>query len=275
MGSIRNWPIEVSLLEDWRRINDPETRRTIQNRLNKRAHRCRQRARKAQARSAVPKLDPVSPPLNLAKLDGFPLYIVGPGATETPRTLRFLEAAMHAEFAKGSLRTELLLSLTRLNIVRALHANLGIIGYIPTEMHDDAVSVFCMAGTPDQDAAILPPALQPTALQRSIPHHPWLDLIPISQMRDNLIQAGDTFDDWQLCHDLCGHRSPDHHASKGKEETGVIVWKDPWDPSGWEVTPTFLQNWGWVVRDCWGLFASTNMWRAQRGEAPLFRLPPG
>lgn len=57
------------------------------------------------------------------------------------------------------------------------------------------------------------------------------------------------------------------------QDPGVLVWRDPWDPSGWEVTESFVRAWGWAVVGCWDLFHSTNKWRELRGEKPLFRIP--
>lgn len=192
----------------------------------------------------------------------------------TKRILEELETVLRVEYAKGSPRADLLLGLRQLNVVRALHANTDIIGYKDTDMHDDALSMFNgirplqppAQGYVHKSAGLLPPALQPTLKQYTVPHHPWLDLIPIPKMRDNLIQAGDSYDDLRLCHDMCGYRVP---------ATGIIVWKEPWDPSGWEVTEPFLTKWGWTVKDCWDLFQSTNHWRKRRGEKSLFRLPIG
>ncbi|PWY67131.1 hypothetical protein BO94DRAFT_479100 [Aspergillus sclerotioniger CBS 115572] len=189
-----------------------------------------------------------------------------------------LEAMIHLEFATGSPRADLLLPVTRLNILRALDTNLDVLGYRAIDMRDDDVlSMFstngprCAATQNRED--FLPPALQPTLIQRTIPHHPWLDLIPIPKMRDNLILVESVMDDTQLCYDMCGHRRSQagNGRNSGIGETGVIVWKDPWDPEGWEVTETFVQLWGWAMQDCWELFQSTNAWRKQRGERPLFR----
>jgi hypothetical protein len=121
----------------------------------------------------------------------------------------------------------------------------------------------------------LPVALRPTAIQLSTPHHPWLDLIPFPQLRDNLILLGESLDDTQLCFDMSGRGTaagvPDKRLGNAGGETGVIVWRDPWDPSGWEVTETFLRRWGWVLRDCTEVMRVTDSWRRARGEPGLFR----
>lgn len=107
--------------------------------------------------------------------------------------------------------------------------------------------------------------LQPSALQVTTLHHPWIDLLPVPEMRDNLFRRGmDSFDEDDLCHAMKGSL-PDHNP-------GVLVWRDPWDPNGWEVTESFIKDWGWVVVRCWDLLRSTNKWRAKRREA-AFRLP--
>ncbi|KAK9244395.1 hypothetical protein V1506DRAFT_476728, partial [Lipomyces tetrasporus] len=94
------------------------------------------------------------------------------------------------------------------------------------------------------------PSLHPTVLERTIPHHPWLDIFPIPTMRDNLVSAGDSFDDVQLSIAI----------------GGFIVCGAPWDPYGWEVMEGCVKNWDWVVKGCHEILESTNYWRAQRGE---------
>ncbi|KAL2824273.1 hypothetical protein BDW59DRAFT_172999 [Aspergillus cavernicola] len=270
-------PIRVELLDEWKGILDPKTRRTLQNRLNQRAHR-KTLARKAgpkPANNAVTK-HTTSPKIEFTGLDT--LSILGPTAESSRHLIQHLESLLHAEFSAGSPRTDLLLGLTRLNILRALHANIEVLGFSAAAMHDDAESPFATSSNIESTRPLtdLPLALQPTTTQLAIVHHPWLDLLPIPKMRDNLIQAGDSINDAQLCHDMCGNQPPLNPKSRARSangETGIIVWKDPWDPSGWEVTETFLRLWGWAVKDCSELFRSTNRWRAVRGEPPLFCLP--
>lgn len=211
------------------------------------------------------------------------LSILGPHAPKSRLTLHHIEALLHAEFLAPSPRTDLLLTLKRVNFLRALHANIDVLGYSAAEMHDDALSQFGTAGPVKprvRDFSLLPPALQPSSIQKEIPHHPWLDLLPIVRMRENLILAGESYDDVRLCRDLCGYgtqiqsqnQRQSQSLNQGSGETGVIIWRDPWDPEGWEVTESFLRRWGWVVAGCWDLFRATDRWRAVRGEPPLFRI---
>jgi hypothetical protein len=53
------------------------------------------------------------------------------------------------------------------------------------------------------------------------------------------------------------------------EQTGLVVWSVPWDPSGWEVSEGFLEKWGWVVQGCEELMVSTSRWRRLRGDQEL------
>ena len=183
----------------------------------------------------------------------------------TIRRMAQLEQTALYHYNLGSPRSDMLLHLISLNFTRALMENTKILGLGPEQLHDDAISPFNTAGPwPNASLQSLPITLQPTAIQCSIPHHPWLDLLPIPQLRDNLILAGDFEEETQLCLDMKGDGSPKTASS------GIVVWSDPWDPEGWEVTEPFARYWGWVIKDCSDLAKSTNQWRAKRNERPLF-----
>lgn len=112
----------------------------------------------------------------------------------------------------------------------------------------------------------MPVSLRPTRVQKAIPHHPWLDFFPLPRMRDNMIQAGDEWDDEKLCIDIMGFWN-----IGSAENSGLIVWGEPWDINNWELTEAFLKKWAWIVRGCPELMISTNKWRSKRGEKPIFR----
>ena len=163
----------------------------------------------------------------------------------------------------GSPKTDHLLVLVKFNVFRAMMSNGSDLGYEPGKsMDDEALSPF---SDPSKSAMALPiPAsLQPTKLQRQIVHHPWIDTIPIPGMRDNLLRAGDSYDDAELCADLVGL----YNVSNGR--TGMIIWGEPWDHNSWEMTEDFIRRWGWTVRGCQQLLRATNYWRQRRGEKPL------
>lgn len=170
---------------------------------------------------------------------------------------------------RGDPTSDHLLTLTKVNVFRAFGQNMTLIGLSLDSLDDDAISPFNIgtaSGESPVDDDTIPVNLRPTKLQKTIPHHPWLDFFPLPKMRDNLIQAGDEWDDEELCHDIMGFWNT---ASKG--EAGLLVWGDPWDIRNWEVTEPFLKKWQWVVRGCPQLMDATNAWRTKRGEKLIFR----
>jgi len=52
-------------------------------------------------------------------------------------------------------------------------------------------------------------------------------------------------------------------------DSGLIVWSNPWEPNGWELTEGFIRKWGFLIQGCTDLFESTNRWRDIRGEERL------
>ncbi|GAD92015.1 succinate semialdehyde dehydrogenase, putative [Paecilomyces variotii No. 5] len=169
--------------------------------------------------------------------------ICAPDIEKTKAAIDNFERFVYAQYLRGAPRPNLLSGVLRLNAIHAFWKNIDILGQKEEHHVDDAISQFCRIGPCLIDVSTLPPSLQPTELQCTIPHHPWFDIIPSPQMRDNLIRAGDTFDDAQLCHDMCGYQS----AITGRR--GIIVWGTSWDGSCWELTEDFLKRWGWTVRN--------------------------
>lgn len=158
----------------------------------------------------------------------------------------------------------MLLTLVHFNVFRALVSNTSSMGFTMEWLNEDAESPF---NAPQPGSSIVsascPSSLSPTDLQRTVAHHPWIDLFPFPRMRDNLLLAGDSYDEDQLCIDLV------EFCHVPCEQMGLIVWGEPDDPRGWEVSESFLKRWGWVIKGCHELFAATNYRRAERGEEPL------
>lgn len=109
----------------------------------------------------------------------------------------------------------------------------------------------------------LPLALRPTLLQTTVLHHPYIDLFPSPRLRDNLLRAIGTFDDMELCLDIMGC------DGTGDGISGLIVWGDPWDVSGWEVAEHFARKYLWMLEECDDVIQATNYWRAMRGLRAL------
>jgi hypothetical protein len=204
-----------------------------------------------------------SPKLDCSEL-GQAAKVCSLSSAEGQKLISGFEKWAQSRLTMGSPNADHLLVFVKINVFRALISNSKDLGFNYEEnMPDDAPSPFSNPSDRNHRHQTLPPALRPTKLQYEIPHHPWLDLIPIPGMRDNLIRAGDSYDDMELCGDLVGC------FSESSNREGMIVWGDPWDPSGWEVTESFLRHWGWTIRGCSELLASTNRWRQRRGEKSL------
>lgn len=182
---------------------------------------------------------------------------------------QFAESAFQS-YMRGSPSSAHLLMLTKVNVFRAFSHNLKLLGLSLDNMDDDSISIFNIPSAPEASASPdygdLPLSLRPTKLQRSTPHHPWLDFFPHPRMRDNMIQAGDEWDDEALCHDIMGFWAHNSTAAPG-----LLVWGEPWDIRNWELTEGFLKKWQWIVRGCPEIMNSTNSWRARRGEKLIFR----
>jgi hypothetical protein len=184
---------------------------------------------------------------------------------ESEGTITAFQQWVMCQNAVPSPSTDCVLVLVKFNVFRALINNGKELGFTTAGeyLDDDALSPFVKPMRPEKSLLLLPPALRPTESQCQTPHHPWLDLLPDPVMRDNIIRSSGSFDEEDLCADLIGLYS----ASAGRN--GLIIWGEPWDPSGWEVTKPFLQNWAWALSGCEELLRATNYWRQRRGEPSL------
>lgn len=164
--------------------------------------------------------------------------------------------------AKRVQSPELLVPVAQFNIMRAIFENAASMGLTMDILSEDIASYFNIAGPVTLH---LPPSLEPSDTQKSIVHHPWIDLIPIASLRDALLLQADKYDEDQLCGDFYGLCGP-------SPEVGILVWGESWDPSAYEVSERVLKKWVGLFKDCPELVRSTNYWRRKRGEKPL-RLP--
>lgn len=133
----------------------------------------------------------------------------------------------------------------------------------------------------------VPESLRPTELQRTTPHGVWIDLLPSPRMRDNAIVA--VQEGWLREGDLCGDvlkgmcgsvevgnddddddgEKEEEEEDKEEEEARIIVWSNPWEPAGWELTQGFSRKYGFLLKGCGDLLRATNRWREVRGDEPL------
>lgn len=182
------------------------------------------------------------------------------------------DARAYERYYAGSPCLDHLLTLSKLNVLRAFLENMRTLGLGMQQVEDDdAISPFNHnvnvtstdpePGDYDYGRTLsLPTSLYPSVIQRSATHHPWLDCFPLPRMRDNLINAAaadeQLFNDCDLCGDM---------MDPADEDVGVLVWGDPWIPQNWEVSQLFVQKWSWVIKGCPEILESSNRWRARRG----------
>lgn len=167
------------------------------------------------------------------------------------------------------LSSDHLLTLLQYNVLRASIANRALFSasYPSLAMPECSSEVLHVLPNLPLPKA-LPPSLYPTALQQTIPHEEWLDIIPHPGWRDNLLLALGTFDEDELWADTIGGLFDGFPHSEVKRR-GIIAWSPPWHISGWEVSEGFLQKWGWTFKGCQDALDATNSWRRKRGEEPL------
>ncbi|KAB5530389.1 hypothetical protein GE09DRAFT_1041313 [Coniochaeta sp. 2T2.1] len=263
--------------EDWTGRTNPALRRKLQNRLNQRAWRRRQAAQlKLKSNEKPPFLnlrpeaegasqDGTGTPEDLEPWSSAHASFCEMGAVGAAQILEHLDKIARQGLMLGSPRTDMLLTVIRFNIFRALIENMHSLGFNLDWLEHDALSPFCHLKDAAQSGMLPSPvSLSPTLLQRTVEHHPWIDLFPLPQMRDNILRTGVSYDDGPLCQVLV-----DDRRCLGAW-SGLIVWGDPWDTYSWEVSEEFARDWFWVIRGCWELFKSTNVWRTRRGERKLF-----
>ncbi|KAF5676633.1 hypothetical protein FHETE_2129 [Fusarium heterosporum] len=243
--------------DDWTGITASRDRRRRQNRLNQRAYR------KRKARNEA--LEHITP--EDLHTNGILIFTT---ARERALAYAFMQL-VHMQYSLNNHRPALLPSLIRLNAVNAVSSNALHIG-IPLEglCCDDLISPWNAPGPAPTPGALIrtscPESLRPTKLQIEIEHHPWVDLLPIPRLRDNMLRGytSGAIDEDELCIDLLGLTS-----SQGLEDAYLIVWGEAHDASSWEVSVGFLKKWGWLLKGCPELVESTNRWRQQRGEPKL------
>ncbi len=182
--------------------------------------------------------------------------------------------AQHGDDANGyTLPADHLISLVYYNVYRALISNVHLLGLDLNLMYSDDYPSPFLPLSPSSSSSIrnLPPTLEPTELQKTVAHHPMWDIFPDPEIRDNILRHGeDNIDDLQLCLDMVGDGQYVGLEDQETQQTnGLIVWGEPWDPDGWEMTECFARKWPFLIKGATSVQNSTNKWRMSRGETPL------
>jgi hypothetical protein len=211
--------------------------------------------------------------------------------TREDRALFFyrLHELVSRNVEKYTLDSQLLLSVMQFNVIRAAATIASAIGLTMDAMVEDIISPFnysavlpalppaqsCDGTTPaavngaahdDNGLEHLPPSLRPTALQRQVIHHPWIDLCPQPSLRDALLRRlNKDLDEDEFCH----HMFLQSGQSDEDGMIGVVVWGEPCDPASYEISASMLRKWPWVVEECPDIITTTNYWRRKRHEEPV------
>ncbi|KAK3069403.1 hypothetical protein LTR53_012277 [Teratosphaeriaceae sp. CCFEE 6253] len=275
-------PITAVVNENWRGKNDPTERRRIQNRLNQRAFRQRQRAgqspKQYKARSPTgssPRDDsddddedsltdssdsgsegadaaaPTSRPA--AYLDARP---VSAPAANQPRGV--------TDAASGHVWDELAQLINR-NLMQAAVTNTTALGIDQTALRTGAL-VYTPRPPPH---STLPPALVPVELQYRVAHDPILDIIPCARLRHNVLYAIANGQVSAAAFAKCVRGSGAMEQASGGggwQRNGLVVWAAPELVGSWELSEPFLRRWAPLLQGCEELIAATNAWRSRRGE---------
>ncbi|KAF5568915.1 hypothetical protein FPHYL_2482 [Fusarium phyllophilum] len=265
--------------EDWTGITSSAKRRKLQNRLNQRAYERRKVSRRSASLHAEqgsrPRYvtmataytpDAPEPPYNFQYLSMIKRpsgYTPGSGClllrSDAQGAIREFVKKAYEDYVLGCPQPWYLSTLIQVNVFNALVQNGFALGFSDHWQRKVVMSPFSIIG-PLQSCDSCPLYLQLIALQRTVPHHPWIDLFPIPQMRNNILLSIRHLDMDELCSDLLD-------VKPGLDEKpSLIVWGDPWDLHGWEASPSFLQKWGWMLEGCRDILQATNYWRESRGE---------
>lgn len=184
-----------------------------------------------------------------------------PGAVG--RLTQFAKQA-YQDYTLAAPRPTALQTLVQLNVLDALAHNAAALNItIESLCADNTLSPFVCYGPSGLDEASLPLSLQPTALQRAVYHHPWIDILPLPEVRDSILRISGTPEEDDLNIDMVDVEE------NGREKPNLVIWGHHSDPWAWEATIPFLRKWGWLVRDCQTLLDSTNYWREKRGDKRL------
>ncbi|KIW05387.1 uncharacterized protein PV09_03902 [Verruconis gallopava] len=248
--------------DDWRGVTNPVERKKRQNRINQRTFRRKKSAQKKEQRNKQ-----ATRPEEIDNPDGASLLTC---PQRIARVREAIKAAYQAYMLNVPGPTNLHM-LIRLNVLQAIARNAVLMGFWTEGLcKDDYVSPYNDHGPrlPHETLPLAncPAALAPTRLQRTMIHHPWIDLFPFPDFRERVLRALDAgiLDEDELCLDILEVDGRDL-----EERPALIVWGESSNPMAWEASVQFLRRWGWLVQGCPELLESTNYWRERRNERRL------
>jgi len=268
----------VTANENWRGKNDPAERRRIQNRLNQRAFRQRQRAgeqsktyKPRSTSSASDDLDEES-----SSEDGSaspdsqsatPFRQYGQGRTAMDASGDFPEGTRDPR--TGRVWDELAQLINR-NFMAAVMANAQHLGLDMSVLRSTTPMM-----TPRFSGRQITASLRPVELQHQVAHDPVIDTIPHPRLRFNVLRGIAAGQVNATAFSQCIRGSGALVASDGVwRRSGLVLWSTPDSLDSWELSENFVKEWGSLLQGCEDLIAATNAWRSRRGER-AFQLRSG
>ena len=252
--------------ENWRGKNDPAERRRIQNRLNQRAFRERQRAGespkqyKPRSMSSASQQDSsedeADSPQSGASLPSPTLEGRAVSETLGEQSTRITDPQT------GRVWDELGQLINR-NFLAAAVTNAQHLG-----IDLSALRAGTPMRTPRNVDLQVPASLTPVELQYQVAHDPIIDTIPHARLRFNILRGIATGQVDASTFSKCLRASGALEPCNGNwQRGGVVVWSTPEQMASWELSEPFIRRWwAFLLEGCEDLLAATNAWRSRRGE---------
>ncbi|KAF2486801.1 hypothetical protein BDY17DRAFT_321564 [Neohortaea acidophila] len=275
--------------ENWRGRSDPAVRRRIQNRLNQRAFRQRQRSgdsttrrgrsRRAGSSSASREtsedIDVDMLPLQLESSADTTITAIPP--TPTPTSPLPRSPSRNPLRPTGALDPQTdevwdeLARLINANFMAAALSNARQLGIDASLLQTGTTHIATPRIAPSPQLLSIPSALTPVEIQYQLPHDPIIDTIPHARLRLNIMNALATaqLDAAAFSQSLRASGALLEQRDGIWQRGGVVVWGPPAQLASWELSEPFARRWAFLLVGCEHMIAGTNAWRAGRGEAPL------
>lgn len=262
-------PIATVINENWRGKNDPAERRRIQNRLNQRAFRQRQRAgeqsKQYKPRSTSSASDDQQDESASSEDEG-----ESPEAKHTTPFKQYGASAATASSTgerpegmrdpQGRVWDELAQLINR-NFMSAVVSNAQQLGIDVGALRSTTPSMTPRSGSQ------VPGSLKPVELQHQVAHDPVIDTIPHPRLRFNILSSLARGQLDAAAFSRCVRGSGALEEANGNwQRSGLVVWTCPETIESWELSESFVKRWAALLRGCEDLIAATNAWRSRRGE---------
>ena len=236
--------------ENWRGKNDPTERRRIQNRLNQRAFRQRQRDGESP-KQYKPRTASLSSQQDDSEDDD-------EDDSPQPEPSR----ASSARYSETEKECDELAQLINRNFMAAALANAQHIG-----IDGRALQAGTALKTPRIANRQIPAALVPVEPQYQMAHDPVIDTIPHPRLRYNIMRAIATrqLDANEFSKSIRSSGAL-QDVNGSRQRGGVVVWSSPEQVASWELSEAFVRKWTFLLSGCEDLIAATNAWRGKRGE---------